>query len=353
MTTVYTPTKRAAKVFAPGRFIARELEAREWSQSDFAQIMGKTEGRISEIIHGKRAITPDMAQLLGAVFGSSAEFWLNLESKYRLAMQANEEERKQAALKAQIYDKLPIRELIKRGLLPQTDSLHTLLKAVLIFLNVDSIDNPIDLQFCFRASSSVKVEERARTAWCKIVENKALQFIDDLPEFKPNSVLSAVRELESYMEHAADLSKVAQILKQHGILFLYEKHLEHTGVDGACCIIRNHPVIALTLRHDYVDTFWFTLLHELGHCFYGDFDNSETAPDENRANQFAQDILVPQSTIKHLEAKCPYLSLGAIKHESQRIRRHPSIVLGQLKNKKIIDFKIGAKLREKASPHLI
>lgn len=353
MITAYTPSKRAAKVFPPGRFIARELEIREWSQSDFAQILGKTEARISDIIRGKRAITPDMAQLLAAAFGSSAEFWLNMESKYQLYLHVNQNTSNQAFLKAKIYDKLPIRELIKRGFLPETNNIDVLHQSVLRFLKVDSIDTTIPQQFCFRASSCVKVEQRARLAWCKIVENKALKSLDELPDFKPSHVMDAIHALEPYMEHAKDLSKVKDILKQFGILFLFEKHLEHTGVDGACCMMQQHPVIALTLRNDYVDSFWFTLMHELAHCLYGDYDNSEHTPNEARANQFAQKILVPDSSIRMLAAKCPYLSLQSIKQESHRINRHPSIVLGQLKNKKIVEYKIGARLREKASPHLI
>ncbi len=40
--------------------------------------------RINEIVHGKRAVTPDTALRLGKYFGVSAQFWLNLQSRYDL-----------------------------------------------------------------------------------------------------------------------------------------------------------------------------------------------------------------------------------------------------------------------------
>ena len=62
-----------------------ELEARNWSQVDLAEIMGRPQRLISEIIQGKRAITAETAQQLSKALGTSAEFWLNLENMYRLS----------------------------------------------------------------------------------------------------------------------------------------------------------------------------------------------------------------------------------------------------------------------------
>ena len=50
-----------AEVFPPGEFLRDELEARNWSQTEFAEIIGRPVRLINEIIAGKRAITPETA----------------------------------------------------------------------------------------------------------------------------------------------------------------------------------------------------------------------------------------------------------------------------------------------------
>ena len=73
-----------AEVFPPGLFIREELAARGWSQRDLAEILGRPSQAVNAIINGHKQITPRTARELEAAFGSSAEFWLNLEMSYRL-----------------------------------------------------------------------------------------------------------------------------------------------------------------------------------------------------------------------------------------------------------------------------
>jgi len=51
-----------AEVFAPGEFIREELEVRGWSQNDLAAILGRPPRVVSEVVTGKRAITPETAK---------------------------------------------------------------------------------------------------------------------------------------------------------------------------------------------------------------------------------------------------------------------------------------------------
>ena len=73
-----------AEAFPPGEYIRDEMVARGWSQRQLAEALGRTEPKVSEIIHGKRAITTRTAKELAAAFGTSAEVWLNLEMRWRL-----------------------------------------------------------------------------------------------------------------------------------------------------------------------------------------------------------------------------------------------------------------------------
>ena len=80
MSTKTTP----AEVFPPGDFVREELEARGWTQDDLAEILGRPQRLVSEVITGKRAITAETAKGLGEAFGTSAQFWMNLEAAHRL-----------------------------------------------------------------------------------------------------------------------------------------------------------------------------------------------------------------------------------------------------------------------------
>ena len=73
-----------AEVFPPGEFLREELAARGWTQADLAERTGRPLRSINEIINGKKAITAETAIGLGDAFGTSAEYWMNLEGAYRL-----------------------------------------------------------------------------------------------------------------------------------------------------------------------------------------------------------------------------------------------------------------------------
>ncbi len=73
-----------AEAFPPGEYIKDEMTARGWSQRQLAEALGRSEPKVSEIINGKRAITTRTANELAAAFGTSAEVWLNLETRWRL-----------------------------------------------------------------------------------------------------------------------------------------------------------------------------------------------------------------------------------------------------------------------------
>ena len=70
----------------PGRLLKRELAARDLSANRLALELRLPSGRITDILNGKRGISPETAMRLGRYFGNSARFWLNLQTAYELAM---------------------------------------------------------------------------------------------------------------------------------------------------------------------------------------------------------------------------------------------------------------------------
>jgi addiction module HigA family antidote len=70
----------------PGRVLRRELEARGLSANRLALSLRLPSGRITDILNGKRGVSPETALRLGRYFGNSARFWLNLQTAYELAV---------------------------------------------------------------------------------------------------------------------------------------------------------------------------------------------------------------------------------------------------------------------------
>ena len=72
-------------ISTPGEILMEEfLIPLGISQYRLAKAIGKPQSAISDIVHGRRAITVEMAWLLGKALGTSAQFWLNLEQTYQL-----------------------------------------------------------------------------------------------------------------------------------------------------------------------------------------------------------------------------------------------------------------------------
>lgn len=75
----------AEVVSTPGEILLEEfLEPLGISQYRLAKAIGRPQSAISDIIHGRRAITAEMAYLPARALGTTPEFWLNLEMTYRL-----------------------------------------------------------------------------------------------------------------------------------------------------------------------------------------------------------------------------------------------------------------------------
>jgi addiction module HigA family antidote len=68
----------------PGEHLAQELRTLKMSAAELARQLGVPTNRVTEILNGERAITGDTALRLAHFFGTSAQFWLNLQSLYEL-----------------------------------------------------------------------------------------------------------------------------------------------------------------------------------------------------------------------------------------------------------------------------
>ena len=74
----------------PGRVLKRELTARGLSANRLALALRVPSGRVTAILNGKRAVTPETALRLARFFGNSARFWMNLQAQYDIALAERE-----------------------------------------------------------------------------------------------------------------------------------------------------------------------------------------------------------------------------------------------------------------------
>jgi len=78
-----TPEKRLPPIH-PGRILLEDLTDEQISINGLAQAIRVPANRISLIVNGKRGITADTAARLGRYFGTSAQYWLNIQNRYDL-----------------------------------------------------------------------------------------------------------------------------------------------------------------------------------------------------------------------------------------------------------------------------
>lgn len=94
------PTKsNPTQVFPPGDYLRDELAERGWTQTDFAKVINRPLQVVNEIINNKKRITVDTAKEIALAFGTTPDFWLNLQNYYDLhtTPQADPKIKKRAA----------------------------------------------------------------------------------------------------------------------------------------------------------------------------------------------------------------------------------------------------------------
>lgn len=340
--------KKRARVNPPGFLIGLELEERGWSQKDFAEILGMSEQFVSGLIKGERTLTIEVASIIGKAFGTSPEAWMNLEAKFRLFLKQSEEEQADRVLeettemRAEAYSRMPVRELRKRGLISKKNRKNGgLVSGLLSALGLESLDCiPQAAPMCLRASNAWTPSERGLAAWFLLARKNAAA--QEVGAFSRKQLSESLPSLFQASVNVEKIPEVPAWLAKNGIAFVYLPHFEKTYLDGATFQQEGKPVLGLTLRHDRLDNFWFTLAHELGHIALGHeeeyFDTTEgperrMGPKEKEADEFAREHMVPSAEFEAFKKRCrTSFPPEAIVEFSRTIQRHPALVVGRLRH---------------------
>lgn len=350
---------RPTRAVPPGRIIERELDARGWTQKDLADIMDRPAKTINQIVRGQKQITPDTAHQLAEAFGTSPELWSNLETAYRLHLASlQQQDQEKIARRSRLYSLAPVAEITRRSWIKKTDSLEELEQEICEFLEIESTDQQPKVAANLRHAQVRGPELAAQQAWIQRVKHLAAS--QDLGTFDTNKLQQALPKLLSLSEHIQDLVQVPPLLLSLGCHFVIVPHLPQTYLDGAAFQLNEHPVVALTLRYNRIDSFWFTLLHELAHIiakhdgvFLENLDEYVDSPVEAQANRMAQDWLIAPTQLQaFVRTTRPYFSRAKIIRFAESLGRHPGIVLGRLQRDKLVDYRNLRSLLVPVTPYL-
>jgi HTH-type transcriptional regulator / antitoxin HigA len=333
-----------AEVFSPGEFLNDELESRGWTQSEFAEIVRRPTKAINEIIMGKKGVTIDTARELAAALGTSPQYWLNLQTAYDLWKTAPTLASETITRDAQLREKYPVRELIKRGWVQQSESFEVLEQRVFGFYGIANLNDRPMLAHAARRDYTRSYSD-LQEAWLFRLKHVAKALM--VSKYSERKLREALSRLELLMTEPEEIRKLPSIMSECGVRFAIVEPIANSKIDGACFWLDDaSPVVGLTLKGDFIDRVWFNIRHELEHVLRGDgkveavvddFDsmsNDNISDAEKFANEAAAEFCVPQARLNDFILRHdPIYPTASILGFSRLVKRHPGIVAGQLQHK--------------------
>lgn len=348
-------TKTSIPAFAthPGEILLDEINANNFSQIDFAKMIGMSRTQLNEIIKGKRNINADLALLLEEALGVDAEYWMEAQKNHDLDKARIEARNRQQLEAMEVWkvakDFIPVPFFKKEKIItgnPLTD--NQIIRDIYDVSNLDQLAalRVQDAYARFKKSTKLKYDLVHIMGWVKLVQYKAKKIT--VPAFHHDSKDSLVEELKAIiLKNKNTLDRVQSKLNEYGIKLIYQSKGEKTPVDGVSFWSEGNPTIGMTLRHKRLDNFAFTLFHELGHIYEHLVNNNEVefidlddkneeeeykkSTEEKEANFFAQNNLIDQKEweefSRNLEVENNDASIIAF---ATKIETHPCIVRGRV-----------------------
>lgn len=330
------------------------LEARGWSQRVLATVLGREVSVINRLVANKTRIDGEMALLLERVLGVPADQFLEVQKQYELALARFVSNGPDPAMarRAELFGKLPVADMVKRGWLSVRDVRDPRVEAAVAnFFGVQSPDDIEVLPHAAKKSDASGPVTPSQAAWLR----RARYIADEVlvPRYSEQALRSALSQLRLMMADPVETRHVPKLLAECGVRFLIVETIGDAKIDGVCFWVNDgaSPVIAMSLRMDRIDNFWFVLRHEIEHVLRGDGrtaamvdadlrteGDTSTAPgelpeEEQLANEAAADFCVPKDKLKKFIAvKAPLFPERDMIGFARTLKVHPGIVAGQIRH---------------------
>jgi HTH-type transcriptional regulator/antitoxin HigA len=312
------------------------MEQAGLTQRDLQPYIGSS-GKVSEVLRGKQPLTLKMIRALHRHLGIPAEVLLGSPDG-----QLDNDDL------TEVSDKFPVKEMAKRGWFTEFGDVTGRAEEAIRWLSAKAGMRPSSFAaYCRKrdeARQNAKTDMYALHAWCLQVLARATE----LPlraKYEPGSINQEVLRQVAMLSVLPEGPRRAQeFLDQLGIRLVIVEHLKRTYLDGAAMLTADgSPVIALTLRHDRLDSFWYCLLHELAHvkndltdeCRLVSDDFTIPAADspiEQRADAEAADALVPAGILPTNVEALENMDVNDLSVFARRARVHPAIIAGRIRH---------------------
>lgn len=339
-------------VSPPGDSLAEMLEDRGMTQADLARRINLSPKTINEIILGKSAITTETALALEMVLGASAEFWLNRERNYRVAL-ARQQDEQRLRSSADWLKQVPYAEMVNRSWVESSSDTAMQVKSMLQFFGVVSVEQ-YECQYsqpvaAFHKPATVGSRTGALAAWLRRGEILAQQIsCSPYNEAAFKKALDEARKLtlRPFEDVRGDL---VQMCAAAGVAVVFVRGLVKSSVYGATrWPSPRKALLQLSFRSNVEDTTWFTFYHEAGHILLhskrevfidempGSTEVSHDPQKEDEANTFAEDSLIRRRSWDAFVDRKGYTNEQSITAFAREMQIHPGIVLGRLQKKELV-----------------
>lgn len=307
------------------------------------------ETTVNKITSNKQPVDADLALILEEVFQVPAEQFLALQRDLDLAQAriiANPDPGR--ATRALLYGDLPVSEMIKRGWITAESvrDRKNVEVGLMRFFGVNRLDDIEILPHAAKKTEANTPLTPAQMAWLYRVKQIASDMLAS--PYSAQDLSAALGKLRKSMVAAEDVANVPRVLMECGVRFVIVESLTSAKIDGVCFWLNERsPVIAMTLRFDRIDNFWFVLRHEIEHVLqmHGTMLDIElegeragtgdgVAEEERVANSAAQEFCVPAKSMHDFVIrKAPFFAERDLIAFSRILKVHPGIVAGQLQRK--------------------
>jgi len=326
------------------------------SNKDLISYIGSAP-KVSEVLNGKRNLSLNMIRKLSVGLGISVDVLIQQPEQHKV----NDEDIN--------WGSFPLSEMRKRGYFEKFSGTLAELKeyaAEEVGKFLSAVNGGFALQpallrtTAHLRSNDKNIDEYALWAWQVRVLQKAKE--DKLIKSYVKETVNAewMKKLAqlSWSDQGPKLAK--EFLNRHGIHLIIEPHLPKTYLDGAVCLSdTGNPVVALTLRHDKLDNFWFSLMHELAHIalhidgneawYLDDLDVSGGDKIEQEADALARAALLPIASDILMQLD----TVSEVQELAAKLNVSPCIIAGRRRHDMNNHMLFGSLFRDKIKPFFV